>query len=150
MSAKNSQATSPEAVVRAMYAAWDTVGFIESYKIYMHDDVIMENPGGAVFHGLEMLIKITENYNERYKRPYARIVVKNLAVNGNTVLTERDETCYNRETGDTFSGFVAMSAFVVENGKITRWADYFDPTPYKVGSALPDSGPNFFGKKKTA
>ena len=62
--------------------------------------------------------------------------ITHLAVNGDVVLTERVEHCENRDTADVYVGH-HMSAFTLRDGKIVRWTDYFDPTDYKNGTALP-------------
>jgi limonene-1,2-epoxide hydrolase len=49
----------------------------------------------------------------------------NVAVNGNTVLTERMDTFIGKGFR---SELPVMGVFVVENGQITEWRDYFDWT----------------------
>ena len=130
--------TNPEAVVRAFYQEWDTVGFRQSYKNHMRDDVVVEIPG-TTFTSLQQWLDADDAYNATYDRPYGRVDLRSIAVAGNKVLTEREEVCYNRDTGDEFTGFKTMSTFEVDpQGRITRWADFFDPTPYQPGgSAMP-------------
>jgi limonene-1,2-epoxide hydrolase len=42
----------------------------------------------------------------------------------------------SEDGSDTYSGPL-MSRFVVGGGKIKQWADYYDPSSYKFGEALP-------------
>lgn len=135
MSGNNSD---PAAIIRAFYDEWDDVGFRQSYKNHMSDDVVVESPG-KVHNGLQAWLAADDGYNATYDRPYGKVDLKTIAVTGNQVLTEREEICYNKETGDSFSGFKAMSTFDINaDGKITRWAEYYDPSPYLPGgSALP-------------
>jgi limonene-1,2-epoxide hydrolase len=83
-----------------------------------------------------MTMQGLEAYLETFKRPYARIEIHNLAVNGDTMLTERTETCENRETGDRYVGHL-MSVFEVKDGQIIRWADYYDPSSSQYDKSMP-------------
>jgi limonene-1,2-epoxide hydrolase len=71
---------------------------------------------------------------ERIQRDFARLSkpvtefqvdMINVAVNGNTVLTERMDTFIGKGFR---SELPVMGVFVVENGQITEWRDYFDWT----------------------
>jgi limonene-1,2-epoxide hydrolase len=86
--------------------------------------------------GIDQIMDGVGQYLTVFQRPYARVELVNLAVNGDVVLTERVEVCENRDTGDSYTGS-HMSAFTLRDGKILRWADYFDPTDYRNGTALP-------------
>jgi limonene-1,2-epoxide hydrolase len=126
----------PEDVVLAFYADWDKVGFRKAYENWLHPECVVENPGLGAWHGLDYVLEMFDLYVQAFQRPYCRVDLRNIAVNGNTVLTERTETNENRETGDTFTGDL-MSTFVIEDGLIKRWAEYYDPAPYRYGSAVP-------------
>jgi len=127
---------SPEDIIREFCKAWDTVGFREAFQQYLHPNVIKEDSGFGATSGKELTLQGLEAYIETFKRPYARVEIRNLAANGNTVLMERTEHCENRETGDTYVGHL-MSVFVIEDGQIIRWADYYDPSAYQYGKAMP-------------
>ena len=126
----------PEGIVRNFYKAWDSMGFREAFQQYLHPDVVKEDSGFGATPGKAMTMQGLEAYLETFQRPYARVEIHNLAVNGNTVLTERTEYCENRETGDSYTGHL-MSVFVIEDGQIIRWADYYDPSSYQFGKAMP-------------
>ena len=51
-------------------------------------------------------------------------VTKNIAGNGDAVLTERLDMI--KGTDGTLHGVPVMGAFIVRSGKITRWTDYWD------------------------
>ena len=125
----------PEDVVLAFYADWDKVGFRKAYENWLHPDCVVENPG-MTWKGKDYVLENLDLYLQAFPRPYARVDLHNIAVNGNTVLTERTEHNENRETGDTYTGDL-MTTFVIEDGLIKRWAEYYDPSPYKFGAAVP-------------
>ena len=127
---------SPEAVVRAFYESWDAIGFDASYKQFLADDVVVWNPGLGEWKGLGTVIEGLTAYLAALGRPYCSVDLKHIAVNGNVVLTERVETNRSENGRSTFTGPL-MSRFVVEGDKIKEWADYYDPSPYKFGEAVP-------------
>jgi limonene-1,2-epoxide hydrolase len=126
----------PEAVVRAFYDAWDKVGFEDAYKQFLADDVVVWNPGLGDWKGLDTVLQGLSAYLQAFLRPYASVEIKHIAVNGNVVLTERVETNRSEDGSDTYSSPL-MSRFVIEGDKIKQWADYYDPSPYQFGAALP-------------
>jgi limonene-1,2-epoxide hydrolase len=132
----NTSENSPESVVRAFYDAWDTIGFDAAYKKFLHQDVVVWNPGLGEWHGLASVIENLARYLAAFKRPYASVDLKHIAVNGNVVLTERVETNRNEAGDDTYTGPL-MSRFVIQGDKILEWAEYYDPSPYRFGAAVP-------------
>lgn len=126
----------PEDVVRSFYDDWDSLGFRKSYEKHLHPDVTVENTGFPDWHGRDFVLEMLDIYMDTFQRPFARVELHNIASNGNTVLTERTEHNENRETGDVYTGKL-MTTFVIEDGLIKRWAEYYDPSPYKFGSAVP-------------
>jgi len=126
----------PEEIVLAFYEAWDTVGFAEAYRTWLHPDVTVENPQMPHWKGLDTVMSCLDAYMKVFKRPYAKVEVHHLAVNGNVVLTERTEHNRNEAGDDVYTGQL-MTTFVIEDGKIKRWAEYYDITPYQYGAALP-------------
>lgn len=129
-------ADSPEDIVRAFYAAWDTDGFGPAFRHFFHDDGVWQNNADPPRIGIDAIMQGVERYLSVFQRPYARVELTGLAASGDVVLTERIEHCESRERDDTYTGH-HMAAFTIRDGKILRWADYFDPTDYLNGTALP-------------
>ena len=123
-------------VVRAFDAAWDTEGFGPAFSGFIHPDGIWQNNVDPPRQGLADVMAGIDQYLQVFQRPYARVELLHLAIDGDVVLTERIEHCENRETGDTYVGR-HMSSFEIRDGKIVRFNDYFDPTDYRDGNALP-------------
>jgi limonene-1,2-epoxide hydrolase len=128
--------TPPEDIVMAFYDAWDTIGFEKAYLKYLHPDVTVENPALPDWKGIDTVMRGLAFYMAAFHRPYAKVEVHNIAINGNTVLTERTEHNRNEAGDDVFTGKL-MSVFVIQDDLIFRWAEYYDPTPYKYGAAVP-------------
>jgi limonene-1,2-epoxide hydrolase len=126
----------PEKIVRDFYTAMDELGFRAAFEKFLHDDIVKEDTGFGKTTGKVLTMQGLEAYLETFGRAFARIEIHNLAVNGDTVLTERTEYCENRETGDQYIGHL-MSTFVIKDDRIIRWADYYDPSAYKYGKAMP-------------
>lgn len=59
----------------------------------------------------------------------AEFNIINIAVVGNVVLSERLDVFYHT-SGGTIS-LPVMGALTIENGMITNWRDYFDPTDFE-------------------
>ncbi len=59
----------------------------------------------------------------------AEFNIINIAVVGNVVLSERLDVFYHT-SGGTIS-LPVMGALTIENGMITIWRDYFDPTDFE-------------------
>jgi limonene-1,2-epoxide hydrolase len=54
-----------------------------------------------------------------------------VATVGNTVLTERVDHLVDA-AGKTTMSIPLMGIFVVEDGKIAQWRDYFDTAPFRA------------------
>ena len=88
-------------------------------------------------HHCEIAIQTTtRTKRDAFQRPFGVVTLHHIASTGNVVLTERTERNENRDTGDTYTGKL-MSTFEIEDRLIKRWAEYYDPAPYKFGSAVP-------------
>jgi limonene-1,2-epoxide hydrolase len=134
--AQDTATVKPEEVVLAFYEAWDTIGFEKAYRKYLHPEVRVENPALPNWDGIETVMRGLDFYLRAFKRPYAKVDLHHMAVNGNVVLTERTEHNRNDAGDDTFSGNL-MSVFEIEDAMIKRWAEYYDPADYKYGAAVP-------------
>lgn len=126
----------PEEIVRSFYNDWDTVGFRKSYEKHLHPDVTVENTGFPDWHGRDFVLQMLDIYMDTFQRPYGVVTIHHLLADGNVVLTERTERNENGDTGDSYSGKL-MTTFEIEDGLIKRWAEYYDPSPYKFGDAVP-------------
>ncbi|MET0992815.1 MAG: nuclear transport factor 2 family protein [Mycobacterium sp.] len=128
----------PEEVVRNFYRLWDEVGFKKAYIRYLHPEVFQENTARPSRAGKDVVLASLDSYLEIYLRPFASVNLLNIAVAGNVVFTERVEHCYSPDHDDTHDGHFA-SIFVIEDGLIRRWAEFWgdDPRVYSFGEGVP-------------
>jgi limonene-1,2-epoxide hydrolase len=126
----------PEQIVRTFYEAWDIVGFEAAFRNWFHPEGVWQNNGDPPRVGIDEIMDGVRAYLTMFQRPYATVEVVHLVADGDVVLTERIEHCVNRETNDVYTGH-HMASFVLRGGKIARWTDYFDPSDYRNGNALP-------------
>jgi limonene-1,2-epoxide hydrolase len=121
--------TDPERVVRAFFDAWEAQGFAPAFMRYMHADAVWQNAGFPDAVGRGAYMELLRRYLEFSGMPFGRVELTNIAVNGNVVLTERVDNLFNA-AGDSTHPAPIMGTFVVEDGLITRYSDYFDPRPF--------------------
>jgi limonene-1,2-epoxide hydrolase len=131
-----SEPNAAQAVVEQFFNDWDEFGFEEGYRRHLGADAVWKNVGAPDCVGIDAIMKTLEVYNQVFKRPFCKVDIKHILSNGNLVLVERDEILYGKDH-DSQMLSKNMSSFIVEDGKIMEWADYFDPTPYRDGSAVP-------------
>jgi limonene-1,2-epoxide hydrolase len=92
-------------------------------KPYLADDAIYQNVGMPATVGADA---IAENLGQQFAvfpDSYAYQVI-NIAVSGDTVLTERLDMI--KTPAGEVVGVPVMGTFVVQDGKIARWTDYWD------------------------
>jgi limonene-1,2-epoxide hydrolase len=104
---------------------WETDGFEPAFERYMHPDALWQNTGFPDARGRTAYMALLRQYGEFSQMPYGRAELISIAVNGKVVLTERIDHLYNKDRTRTHSAAI-MGAFVVENGLIRRYSDYFD------------------------
>lgn len=123
--------TEPKEVVLAFLKTWETEGFVPAFERHLGPDALWQNTGFPDCKGREAYMKLLHYYQEFSQMPYARVEMKNLAVAGNVVLTERIDHLYNQDRSRQHSAPI-MGTFVVENGLIQRYSDYFDAAQFQA------------------
>jgi limonene-1,2-epoxide hydrolase len=92
-------------------------------KPYLADDAVYQNVGMPATVGAEA---IAENLGQQFAvfpDSYAYRMI-NIAAAGDSVLTERLDMI--KTPAGEVVGVPVMGTFVVHDGKITRWTDYWD------------------------
>lgn len=117
-------------VVVAFLKAWETDGFVPAFERYLDPQALWQNTGFPDCKGREAYMNLLHYYQQFSQMPFARVEMKNLAVAGNVVLTERIDHLYNQDRNRRHSAHI-MGTFVVENGLIQRYSDYFDAGQFK-------------------
>jgi limonene-1,2-epoxide hydrolase len=109
----------------------------ESLRKFFAADAVYQNCGMPASVGVDEIIQNLTGQFAMYPDAY-EYVMKNIAANGNSVLTERIDMI-STPTGK--QGVPVMGTFVLEGGKIQRWHDYFDSAlPMKMMTGVDVSG----------
>lgn len=94
----------------------------EAVRPYLTDDAVYHNVGMAQTVGADAVIADLTNQYGLFPDTY-RFDIKHLAVRENVVLTERIDYL---EGPAMQMAIPVMGTFVVDDGRIARWTDYFD------------------------
>jgi limonene-1,2-epoxide hydrolase len=94
----------------------------EALRPFIADDAVYQNVGMPASIGVEAIVTNLAGQFSMFPDSY-QYVMKNIAANGDVVLTERLDMI---RTPGGIQGVPVMGTFVVHDGKITRWHDYWD------------------------
>jgi limonene-1,2-epoxide hydrolase len=115
---------SPESVVRNFLASFDSAK-LDELIAFFSQDIQYADPRGA-HRGLATVEKLLREDLQR--TPSATIDIKTIASDGGTVMVERVD---NFEiNGRPFTLEVVGVFEVGDDGRIERWREYFDRTPF--------------------
>lgn len=112
--------TDAETIVRDFLAALERLD-VDTAAAMVADDVLYENKGLPKVRGraqFERAMGLMGRYGKGFEAH-----LTNLAVDGDTVLTERIDVI---EIGRVRAEFWVCGTFVVRDGEIVVWRDYFD------------------------
>jgi limonene-1,2-epoxide hydrolase len=97
---------------------------------YLSDDAVYQNVGMPATVGAAAIVENLGQQFTMFPDSYAYHVI-NIASSGDTVLTERLDMI-KTPAGDVV-GVPVMGTFVIRDGVIARWTDYWDTTlPQKM------------------
>lgn len=115
-----SQSTEPEAVVRAFLGDLERLD-VGAAVDRLADEVVYQNvplPAARGIDAVEKQLRFLARYGSGFEVRY-----HNVATNGPTVLTERNDVLV---FGPVRADFWVCGTFEVVDGKITLWRDRFD------------------------
>src|ERR1700678_2986742 len=95
----------------------------ESLRRLVADDAVYQNTGMEASVGVDAIIENVAGQFAMFPDSY-EYRLKNLAADGNVVLTERLDMIKGPD--GSLHGVPVMGAFVVSDGQISRWTDYWD------------------------
>ena len=116
------------------FKAWETGHFADiqaAYRRHLAPDVVYENSGVPPCNGIEEAIAFISGAAAmpQFDFQTIRVEVRHIAAVGNVVFTERVDWHHDSKGDATL---VPVLCGVMEfngEGRIQRWADYFDPGP---------------------
>jgi len=118
-----------EAIVRSFFGGMGPTieAFKKTYTEMFTDDVVWESVGGEPHVGRDACVAHLDELHRAVGMEHCTIEVLNIASNDDVVLTERIDRMH-RADGSIASGFVfrIMGTFVIRDGKIARYTDYYD------------------------
>jgi len=94
----------------------------EALRPFFADGAVYQNVGMPATTGVDDIIENLAGQFAMFPDSYEYQVV-NLAVDGDVVLTERRDLI---RTPSGIQGVPVMGTFVLRDGKIVRWTDYWD------------------------
>lgn len=94
----------------------------EALRPFLAEDAVYQNTGMPAAVGIEDILADLAGQFAAFRDSY-EYVVKNIAADGDTVLTERVDLI---RTPSGVQGVPVMGTFIVHDGTITRWTDYWD------------------------
>jgi limonene-1,2-epoxide hydrolase len=110
----------PEAVVNAMISAMERKDLTEA-GTYMADDIEYDNVPMGKVHGRDAVVASLGPFLGRCQG--VEWVIKHQAVSGDVVMNERVDRF---QFGDRWAEIAVAGLFVVREGKVALWRDYFD------------------------
>jgi limonene-1,2-epoxide hydrolase len=124
--------TSPVATVEAFLARLgEPGGFVTAVRDWFTPATVYENIGMTKTTGIEEAAAFAEQFVTGSGSVAIRVENLAVATVGNTVLTERVDHLVDA-AGKTTMSIPLMGIFVVEDGKIAQWRDYFDTAPFRA------------------
>jgi limonene-1,2-epoxide hydrolase len=110
-------------------------GMIDAINRWFRPDTLWENVGVATTTGPEEAIALLAQFETTLGIPSIRIETLAIAATGNRVLTERIDHLVDAG-GVIRGGIRLMGIFELDDdGKITRWSDYFDSAALNTQTA---------------
>ena len=94
----------------------------EAVRPFLADDVVYQNCGMPATVGIDAVVANLAGQFAMFSDSY-EYVMKNIAADGDVVLTERLDMI---RTPSGVQGVPVMGTFVLRDGKIRRWHDYWD------------------------
>ncbi len=110
----------------------------EALRPYLAQGVVYQNTGMPATKGVDNVLADLAGQFSMFPDAY-EYKTENIAANGNVVLTERVDMINGFD--GSLHGVPVMGTFVVEDGLIARWTDYFDTA--LIGKML--SGEDYSG-----
>jgi limonene-1,2-epoxide hydrolase len=95
----------------------------DAVRAYFNPDAVYQNTGMPAAAGVDAIVENLAGQFAMFPDSYEYRVI-NLVGEGNVVLTERLDMI--RDADGTLHSVPVMGTFVISDGKISRWTDYFD------------------------
>jgi limonene-1,2-epoxide hydrolase len=116
--------------VRAFFdLAGSSGNLMAALEQYGSEDLVWANSGLPTANGLDEARALLTRFIDGFGLDAMLVELVAIAAAGNTVLTERIDRL-NAKDGSEIVTVPVSGTFVVRDGKICAWRDYFDPRPF--------------------
>lgn len=124
--------TGNQQIVLEFFKSWEKGSFndlVASYRHHLAPNVVYENPGVPACHGIDESVALIESVCRMPKMDIQiiRVELKTIGAVDNLVFTERVDWHYDSKMNPVLVPAIC-GVMQFRDGKIVRWADYFDPT----------------------
>lgn len=119
--------TDAKSEVLAFFAEWKpTLGdMLASMERRFTPDTVWENVGISKTTGFPEAKAFMDEFAKAYPIESGEVIIRNIASNGNVVLTERTDNFYDKARQRIVS-LDLMGVLEMDGAKIKSWRDYFD------------------------
>jgi limonene-1,2-epoxide hydrolase len=116
-----------ETLVRQLFDSWENGldAVLDSWRRHCAEDIVWWNSARGALFGLPMTLAAIENMAAATGAAHWRSTLKNVAVRGAVVFTERVDAIY-RQDGSPIAEVPIAGVIEIRDGKIVQWRDYCD------------------------
>lgn len=119
--------TAEEETVRAFFSGWAGDEPRAAFETYLDDDCAWFNTGLPPLKGKEACLSLVDVFLKKY--PRIEIDILNIGSTPDVIFVERIDRCLDAN-GDVAATIEVAGVLTLERGRIVRWCDYFDPSPF--------------------
>jgi limonene-1,2-epoxide hydrolase len=116
-----------EKIVREFFDAWDGPDPRGAFDEHLAEDCVWLNTGLPTLEGKQACMQLVDVFLGHF--PKIRIDVTEIASNADVVFVQRTDNCLDPD-GEVAAVIEVAGVLTLRNGKIVRWHDYFDPSPF--------------------
>jgi limonene-1,2-epoxide hydrolase len=125
----------PETVVRAFFDHRARPGnVVEAIDLYVAESCVWTNTGMPTAEGKAAIKGFMQQFVDALGMQGIKSDFRQFAIDGDAVLIDRIDQLLDADGREIMSMEIS-STFIVEDGRIVLWRNYFDPTPFTASPA---------------
>lgn len=117
---------SAQQLVEQFFADWGEGRLIESITDHCSEDCVWTNTGMPDAPNREAMVGMMQAFIDNFGLATAEVTLRSIAASGDTVLTERVDSC-KKADGSLIYDVHVHGTLEVRDGKIVAFRDYWDP-----------------------
>ena len=115
------------AAVEKFFSGWDGSDPRGCFDEYLAEDCVWHNAGMPTLEGKPACMQLVDVFLGHF--PKIEIDIAQIAANDDVVIVQRTDKCLNA-SGAVAAVIEVAGVLELRDGKIVRWHDYFDPSPF--------------------